>query len=428
MVAFFISELGSHTILVLLLLGGGLAAALAIALFHIYRYNGDRTFPIKFIWSENRSLQKVKEKVATEKILLATDEVFDSDVLERIKTAADKRSLIFDRLNTIINLQKSYSRITLDGLQSATETKESASRTLEIPGYFVGFAMLIGLLGTIVGLSVMIGNMQETLNLPQQSTIEFVYANRAKVQQVLGSMQSAFWATIGGLFCSITSSLFNYFMHVSQARFHEKLDTFTVEELLPLVYRSKETSALLKDANTNIEKTFSKLENISQNIIDSTRKLNAVHESFNTIIANLERITQNPLRNEMQQIFQQLSLALAETVKTNQSVQNTVQYIPQVIELMEKNNQQNLNILNHALQENPKHREKSLNNIFAATGKTEPLKDWKSQIQNSAQSDNKELRKTSALKANGTPMTVIISASVLGGIVVLFFIMWLLNG
>jgi biopolymer transport protein ExbB/TolQ len=423
MIAFFVSESGWHTVLVLLLLIAGLIGSVGIALFHIYRYNGAGSFPIKFFWSENESLKKVEEKVSTEKILLAPGEVFDADVLGKIKEAPGKQSLIFDRLETIINLQKSYARIDLDILQAATQTKESASRTLEIPGYFIGFAMLIGLLGTIIGLSVMIGNMQEALSLQQPATYEFISENREKVLRVLGSMQSAFWATMGGLSCSIVSSLFNYFMHVSQARFYKRLDTFTVEELLPLVFRSKETSDLLKDANDNIEKTFSRLQNIGQDIMNNTQKLNAVHESFNTIITNLERITQNPLRNEMQQIFQQLTLAIAETAKTNQSVQNTVQYLPRVIELMEKNNHQSPTVFSQAETHEP--QENSRKTVFPSLPKVSIPQNWKPQPANAVR-QNSEAGSIKIFKVLGYPLTVVIPASVLG-LAALFFIMWFLS-
>jgi biopolymer transport protein ExbB/TolQ len=425
MSVFFALELGWYTIFTLSLLVGCLLVSLAIALFHIYRYNGTGSFPGLFIWSENESLKKVEEEVSTAKVLLTPGEVFDSDVLEKIKETANSRSLIYDRLETIINLQKSYARIDLDVLQANTQTKESASRTLEIPGYFVGFAMLIGLLGTIVGLSIMIGDMQEAFKLQQPATIDVLDKTREKVQEVLGSMQSAFWTTIGGLFCSIVSSLVNYFMHISQARFYKRLDTFTVEELLPLVFRSKETSDLLKDANENIEKTFSKLQNIGQGITDNTQKLNAVHQSFHTIISNLERITQNPLRNEMQQILQQLSQVIAETAKTNQSVQNTVEYIPRVIELMEKNNHQSPGVFEQASQENQKTQETSTNFSFPSLNKIKPLENWKTQPPNPGQS-SKESRKIRAFKLLDKPSSIIISASVLG-IVVLFFIVWFLS-
>lgn len=423
MTAFFVLQLSWHTIPVLLLLAGSLFVSVGIALFHIYRYNIVGSLPLKFIWTENQNLEKVQAKISTEKLLLAPGEVFDSDVLNEIKKIPNKKSLIFDRLITIINLQKSYARIDLEVLQAATQTKESASRTLEIPGYFVGLAMLVGLLGTIIGLSIMVGNMQDTINLSLQSAVDFSSKNREKVQDVLGSMQSAFWTTIGGLFCSIVSSLLNYFMRISQARFYERLDTFTVEELLPWVFRSKETSALLKDANENIEKTFSKLQNIGQNILDNTQKLNAVHESFNTIITNLEKMSQNPLRNEMQQIFQQLSLAITETARTNQFVQNTVQYIPQVIELMERNNDQNLQALNQVLQKNKSWQETAPGISYPTPRVSEIPPNWKTQIQH-PEPGNKLSGKTNLGNSlMEDSRTRIVAASVLG-IGVLFFIIW----
>lgn len=326
-----------HTILVLLLLAAGLVVTVVIALFHLYRFNGLGNPSWKYFWSENQSLKKVKERVSTERVQLNADEVFDSYTLASIRDEANPKSLIYDRLHTITNLQRSYARIDLDMLQTTTLTKESASKTFEIPGYFVGFAMLVGLLGTVVGLSAMIGDMQATIPFTMQNT-DFVKSS-GKIGEVLSSMQSAFAATIGGLCCSMISSLLNYAMRITQVRFHEKLDTFTVEELLPLVYRSREASDLLKDASENIEKTFSKLDDIGRDMLGNTNKLNAVHESFNTIITNLERITQSPHRDEMERVVQQLSQVITETVRVNQSVQNTVQYIPRVIEVMERNNQ-----------------------------------------------------------------------------------------
>jgi biopolymer transport protein ExbB/TolQ len=328
-----------HTTLVLFLLAAGLIFTAVVAFYHIYRFIGKVALPVKYFWSEGQSLSRVKEKIASERILLARDEVFDVHTLGEIKNAASPKSLIYDRLQTIANLQKSYARIDLDVLQTATQTKESASKTFEIPGYFVGFAMLIGLLGTVVGFAAMLNNMQETLTLTQRN-LDFVESGK-KIAEVLASMQSAFAATIGGLFCSMVASLLNYVMRISQARFHEKFDIFTVEEVLPLVYRSRDASDLLKDANENIEKTFSKLDNIGRDMLGNTNKLNAVHESFNTIITNLERITQSPHRDEMEQIVRQLSQVITETVRVNQSVQNTVQYIPRAIEVMERHNPRN---------------------------------------------------------------------------------------
>lgn len=245
-------------------------------------------------------------------------------------------SLIGDRLLAIQKIRASHAKVNVQALQEMSMAKENSRRGLSFPSFLVGFAMLLGLLGTIIGLTKMVQTIH--LTLPNSADI-LTPDTLNSIRDVLSSMKSAFSATLIGLVCSITASLLNLRLEKAQSRFFESLERFTVEELLPKTAPSIEDETLLEKVSTQMERYFDELREVAEQNSQTIEDLSAAQRAIGTTIAGIEQMSQNGSAGNVQEVIGHLTGVIGELHSTNQSVVKLTDRLPETLDVARKANQ-----------------------------------------------------------------------------------------
>lgn len=122
-------------------------------------------------------------------------------------------------------------------------TRARVEQTMQWSRYIAGAAVLIGFLGTLLGLSAAIEEVLPLLNEGALTTVELEQA----VAGTLGGMQTAFYTTFAGVFTAVVLGLGATVVRRSHMRLLSELEELTSDILLP-VFQTTEAAALARNA------------------------------------------------------------------------------------------------------------------------------------------------------------------------------------
>jgi biopolymer transport protein ExbB/TolQ len=222
----------------------GLVAS-GTAILHMRRYN--RT--------EGDALQYVIDKLNRMPKPGADSSEADAPRVRRLVPVADllaginPHRLIADRLSLIQKLRESHTKVNLAALQQMTLARESSSVTLGLPSFAASLSMMLGLLGTVIGLAIMVQHIGE--KMPDNLMDPAAVANWENAfRGALEAMRFGFSSTMTGIAAAIVVGFLNQRLAHSQAAFFDRLDRFTAEALLPATVPATEDESLLEKVST----------------------------------------------------------------------------------------------------------------------------------------------------------------------------------
>src|SRR5260221_210331 len=125
-----------------------LAAAVYFAQSHTKRYQVFETGLLDKVIARLKSLDESKADENPVDVLLQS--------LPKDQKGRLRDSIIGSRLLAIQKMRSSHAKVNVQALQEMSIAKEAARQGLGFPSFVVGFAMLLGLLGTIIGLTKMV--------------------------------------------------------------------------------------------------------------------------------------------------------------------------------------------------------------------------------------------------------------------------------
>ena len=319
---------GIFIIIVLLAL---LASVFYFARYHTARYQQSETGLLNKVIARLRQLVESREDEDPRHVLEQLIAGIPRDNKGRLQD-----SLIGDRLLAIQKMRASHAKVNVQALQEMSLAKENSRRGLGLPSFLVGFAMLLGLLGTIIGLTKMV----QTIHLTLPASADVLTPDTLNsVRDVLSSMKSAFSATLIGLACSITASLLNLSLEKAQSRFFEQLERFTVEELLPKTAPSIEDETLLEKVSTQMERYFDELREVAEQNNQTIEELGAAQRAIGTTITSIERMSKGGTSGNVQEVIGHLTGVIGELHSTNQSVVKLTDRLPETLDVARKANQ-----------------------------------------------------------------------------------------
>ena len=251
-----------------------------------------------------------------------------------------RESIIGDRLLALRKMRASHAKVNVQALQEMSIAKEEARQGIGFPSFVVGFAMLLGLLGTIIGLTKMVQTIHLTLPTAADTLTPASWSQSLNnVRDVMSSMKSAFSATLVGLFCSITSSLLNLRLEKRQSRFFEKLERFTIEDLLPKTSPTMEDETLLQSINMQMERYFDELREVAEQNSHTIQDLSAAQKAFETTIASIEQMSRGNSPGSVQEVIGQLSGVIGELSGVNRSIVTLTGRLPETLDIARQANQ-----------------------------------------------------------------------------------------
>jgi hypothetical protein len=318
----------------LLLLALGVAAGW-IALWHTSRYRQREAGALRAVRGALARAQD-KHREALDEALAKAEEAGEEPpptempVIEPLELLRpeDKTTLVGDRLAEIARMKKARVRVQVEALQQMTVMRENARPGLAFPGYAVDLCTMGGMLGTFVGLCLMLLQMQGVLPGDGGTTAGGFAEASASLGGIIASKKTAFVTTLVGLFCAIVVSFLNFLLVRAQSAFYDQLERFTVSELLPATVPGVENERAMERVSLQLAESFATLTELSRRQEQSAELQKAMQEALGATVESIRglalqaahRAPEADSAAALAPVVQQMAEANAALVRTARSV------------------------------------------------------------------------------------------------------------
>jgi len=271
--------------------------------------------------------------------------------LRELAEGIPSETLIGDRLATINRLKQVRVTVNLDALQQGTRLKESSRWTLSFPAYVISLVMMLGLLGTFIGLSLMVSEIQRALPDPSSHADAAQWADSvSSLGKILAGKKTAFSATLAGIFFSIIVSLFNFSLARAQSEFYDRLERFTTEELLPAAFMATDDETPWEKLSRQLGDSFDRLQSLVTTQARSAEQIAAIESAFGLIVSNLEVMTQRAATAPLQGVTGEMTNAIGQLAQINGSILAVAERLPQIVTTFRQSQQATLQEIQNAMQ------------------------------------------------------------------------------
>jgi hypothetical protein len=238
-------------------------------------------------------------------------------------------SLIGDRIRAIDEMRRYRVKVDVDTLQDLALYRDAAKTGHGFPSFAAGLSMMLGILGTFLGLAAMVQEIH--LGLPSETANLSLDSWMSSVQQlgsVLGGMKTAFSTSLVGMTGAILSSSVAYWIGHRRRQVFELLERMTAAELVPATVSAVENESLLARVSNQLEDSFSRLDEIYRQNQDALKDLTGAQEAFVEIVDEVRDITRGQAARNLDGLLGQLAPA-------SESVLAVSRQIPRVVSTFE---------------------------------------------------------------------------------------------
>ncbi|MFN7116860.1 MAG: MotA/TolQ/ExbB proton channel family protein [Saprospiraceae bacterium] len=298
---------------IILVIFGLLGASGYLFWRHFTRFRGEeislrRVRGNLYAWKQRQNQMQGKNYLMDEDL-----EAFHLAPIEELQAGVNPNSIIYDRLTTLRENQVTRSRLNVGVLQNLAELKESKNWTANFLKYVMNLAVLLGLLGTFIGLTGMVGDISDQLEKGGDVNT---------IQDTLLQVKTAFSTTLAGLICTVIVSALNFYLEQKKATFFDQLEQFTVQDLLPSTFPELEEKTMLETVGDQLEDTFNNLNQTIENNNASIGELNGLYSKFDRIEDTLRRVLTAGETADMQSVVKELSAVNASMKVMIEKYQN----------------------------------------------------------------------------------------------------------
>jgi hypothetical protein len=331
-----------RAIIVLILILGGIGVLCAA--MHWQRYSSSEAR-----WLENvrgrlrRDQDAVPNETAEEGTPVEPAPAAGAIDLRQLADGIPRETLIGDRLDTILRMKQARVKVNLEALQQSSILKESAKWSLSLPAYVIGLVMMLGLLGTFVGLSLMVADIQQAL--PDESAHANATQWAASVSslgRILAGKKTAFSATLVGLFFSIVVSLFNFGLARAQSALYDRLERFTTAELLPATVPAYDDETPWEKLSRQLGDSFESLQSLVTAQARSAEQMAAVETTFGTVINNIEAMTHRAATAPLQSVAGEMTNVVGQLTQVQAAILGVTERLPQIVTAFRQTHQATL--------------------------------------------------------------------------------------
>lgn len=325
--------IGRLIVLVILALG---AAGVGSALHHLRRYGREEARLVQLRanleqWRAARAAASAEDETAT-----GADGAEDGTAarelvgIDRLREGLPAGGLIGGRLDLIESLRERRLTVDVALVQQLAAARDEAARGLALPAFAATNSMLLGILGTFAGLAIMV--QQIHLGLPTAGAavnLDLFEQAFANLRSVLGGMKTAFSTSLAGMSCALLCTTLDFRLRRRQASFFERLERFTVAELLPATVPAYDDEKLLERVSEQLDRSFGRLDEIQRLNHRTLEDLTGLQRGFTAMIDEIRTITRGEAARDLDRVIDELE-------KTNRSVVAVVEQIPRLIATAER--------------------------------------------------------------------------------------------
>lgn len=248
------------------------------------------------------------EDIYNEDIITIYEASIENDLMPSIIPG----TIVYERLRVLQELRNTKSRVSIGVLQNMSEVQNNQFISSRLPSYIMSLSMLLGMLGTFIGLTIMVGEMTKQL-MDMNSVMgsenpdpEALYSSLAGIQSIMKGVGTAFTTTLVGLTCTIIVSGLNFFQKSRTLAFFDDFEQFTVKELLPNTFPDLEQEEVINAIKEQLRETFENL-NVT---IDKNRKtlgnIDGLYEKFDSIVDTVKSVLATGSTGELQTVLSQV--------------------------------------------------------------------------------------------------------------------------
>lgn len=250
--------------------------------------------------------------------------------MDRLKEGVDPSTLIFDRISAIEKLRAHRVKVNVAALQQMSLAKDAAQPGMSVPAFNAGMAMLLGLLGTFLGLAVMAQQIQFALpGDPAEMALDAGSRAIDEVRTVLSGIKTAFSTSLAGMVCAMISTILSARLRQAHHTFFERLERFTTEDLLPAAVPVVEDETLLEEMTRQLRESFHEIQTVSQQNREALQEMAATEIAFAKIVEEIRDITKSEASRDLESVIAQL-------IATNRGVLQLVEQIPAMARTFER--------------------------------------------------------------------------------------------
>jgi hypothetical protein len=309
---------GRSIFFLLLALGGTAGSA---ALRHRGRYRGRETRTLEEVRAKLRRIRDAEQEGEPAEEEGARPPLPAPVELHLLREHVPADTLIGDRLAALDRMKQARVKVNVDALQQMTVLREQSSFGLAFPGYAVDLAMMLGMLGTFIGLCMMLLQMQGVLPSAEGVPAAGGFAEAAaSLGSIIASKKTAFVTTLAGLACAIAVSFLNFLLARAQSAFYDRLERFTTAELLPATVPAVEGETAMEKLSLQLSDTFASLGSLSEHHAGNLERLQEMETSFGTIVNSIRAITQQSARGPAEEAAGALTALVKQLADANDAL------------------------------------------------------------------------------------------------------------
>jgi hypothetical protein len=191
------------------------------------------------------------------------------------------QSLVAQRVRNLFRLRAK-------GSLDVAVLKEITGERVGLQGGFsrfmAGSLTVLGLVGTVLGLSLAIGNLAPTLGGIESTRDIGAFAKQ--MLTTLAGMKTAFSCTLTGLICAFILSTLNFCVQRVQAGFYGRLEEFSNYELVPLIapasadHATDEFVQKIETAGQTISNALERVDAATRQYVDSASAVKSATEDL----------------------------------------------------------------------------------------------------------------------------------------------------
>lgn len=340
--------IGRSIIFVILILG---ILGCMCAIGHWLRYTSTEVGWLESVRGRLRRAQSTTESAAAPEGTEDIPTVAATIDLNRLAEGIPRNSLVGDRLGTILRMKQAQVKVSIAALQQSSILKESASWTLSLPAYIASIVMMLGLLGTFIGLSLMVADIQNAMPDPSAPAASTEWAASVSgLGRILAGKKTAFSATLAGLAVSIVVSMCNFGLARAQSKLYDELERFTTEELLPATVPALDDETPWEKLARQLGDSFENLQSLATAQARSAEQLAAVETTFGTVINNIEAMTQRAATAPLQSVAGEMTNVIGQLTQVQGAILNLTERLPMVITAFRDTHQSTLRELRGSME------------------------------------------------------------------------------